>query len=108
MPYMLVCSNCKSLGVEGGELSVSRLCLGRDTIEMSDDDEKFVVSEDAGDEEATKEDDAGNERAAEKQCGDGNKREGCDDGNDVNDNVWPRSRMEARSYHCKLSIWKKF
>ncbi|KAJ8438307.1 hypothetical protein Cgig2_018787 [Carnegiea gigantea] len=42
-----------------------------------------------------------------KQCGDGNKKKGCADGNDVNDNVWPCSGMQARSYHRKLSIWKK-
>lgn len=98
----------RSLGVEGGEQPVSRLYLGGDTIEMSDDDEISVASKDAGDEEATMEDDARNERAVEKQCGDGNKRKGSADGNDVNDNVWPRSRMEARSYHRKLSIWKTF
>jgi len=108
MPYMLVCSNCRSLGVEGGELLASRLRLGGDTIEMLDDDEISVPSEDTGDEEATKEDDAGDERATEKQCGDGNRRKGCADGNDVNDNVWPRSGMEARSYHRKMRIWKKF
>ena len=83
---------------------MSRPCLGGDTIEMSDDDEISVALEDAGDEEATKEDNAGDERAAEKQYGDGNKRNWCTNENDVNDNVWPRSRMEARSYHCKLSI----
>ncbi|KAJ8438309.1 hypothetical protein Cgig2_018789 [Carnegiea gigantea] len=100
--------NSRSLGVEGGELLVSRLHLGGNTIEISDDDEISVASMDAGDEEATKEDDAGDERAAEKQCGDGNKTKGSADGNDINDNVWPRSGMEARSYHRKLSIWKKF
>ncbi|KAJ8439552.1 hypothetical protein Cgig2_007069 [Carnegiea gigantea] len=87
--------NCRSLGVEGGELPASRLRLGGDAIEKSDDDEISVASEDAGDEETTKEDDAGNEQAAEKQCGDGNKRKVCTNGNDVNDNVWPRSGMEA-------------
>ncbi|KAJ8444456.1 hypothetical protein Cgig2_005978 [Carnegiea gigantea] len=87
--------NCRSLGVEGGELPASRLRLGGDTIEMSDDDEIFVASEDASDEEATKEDDAEDERATEKQYG---------DGNDVNGNVWPHSGMEARCYHRKLSI----
>ncbi|KAJ8446008.1 hypothetical protein Cgig2_012352 [Carnegiea gigantea] len=79
--------NCRSLGVEGGELPASRLFLGGDTIEMSYDNEISVASEDAGDEEATKEDDARDERAAKKQCGDGNKRKGCADRNDVNDNV---------------------
>ncbi|KAJ8447480.1 hypothetical protein Cgig2_019474 [Carnegiea gigantea] len=108
MSYMLVCGNCRSLEVKRGELPASRLRPGGDTIEMSDDEEISVASEDAGDEEATKEDNAGDERAAEKQCGDGNKRKWCIDGNDVNDNVWPRSGMEARSYHRKLSIWKKF
>ncbi|KAJ8434820.1 hypothetical protein Cgig2_033542 [Carnegiea gigantea] len=57
-------SNCRSLGVKGGERPTSRLRLGGDTIEMSDDDEICVASEDAGDEEATKEDDAVDERAA--------------------------------------------
>ncbi|KAJ8423840.1 hypothetical protein Cgig2_024298 [Carnegiea gigantea] len=38
----------RSLGVEGGELLASRLHLGRDTIEMSDDDEISVASEDTG------------------------------------------------------------
>ncbi|KAJ8428909.1 hypothetical protein Cgig2_011651 [Carnegiea gigantea] len=51
--------NCRSLGCEGGELSASRLRLGGDTIEMLEDDEISVASEDAGDEEATNEDDAG-------------------------------------------------
>ncbi|KAJ8433491.1 hypothetical protein Cgig2_018025 [Carnegiea gigantea] len=100
--------NSRSLGVEGGELRGSRLRLRGDTIEMSDDDEISIATEDAGDEEATKEDNAGDERAAEKQCSDRNKRKGCTDGNGVNDNVWPRSGMEAQSYHRKLSIWKKF
>ncbi|KAJ8444476.1 hypothetical protein Cgig2_024040 [Carnegiea gigantea] len=58
--------NCRSLGVEGGKLSASRLHLRGDTIEMSDDNEISVASEDASDEEATKEDDVGDERAAEK------------------------------------------
>ncbi|KAJ8438784.1 LOW QUALITY PROTEIN: hypothetical protein Cgig2_009902 [Carnegiea gigantea] len=100
--------NCKSLEVEGGELPASSLRLGGDTIEMSDDDEISVASEDAGDQEATKKDNAGDERAAEKQYGDGNKRKGRTDGNDVNDNVWLCSGMEARSCHRKLSILKKF
>jgi len=104
MPYMLVCSNCSSLGVEGGELPASNLRLGGDTIEMSDDNEISVASEDAGDEEATEEDNAGDKGAAEKQCGDGNKRKGCANGDNVNDNMWPCSGMQARSYHCKLSI----
>ena len=86
---------------------MSRLRLRGDTIKMYDDDEIFVASEDASDEEATKEDDARDERAVEEQCGDGKKRKGCADGNDVSDNVWPHSRMQAQSYHCKLSIWKK-
>ncbi|KAJ8427958.1 hypothetical protein Cgig2_023253 [Carnegiea gigantea] len=77
----------RSVGVEGGEQSGSRLRLGGDTIEMSDDDEIYVASEDAGDREAVEEDNAGDEGAAEKRCGDGSKREACDDGNDVNDNV---------------------
>jgi len=61
MSYMLLCSNCRSLGVKGGELPARRLRLGRDTIEMSDGDEISVASEDAGDEEAIKEDNAGDE-----------------------------------------------
>ncbi|KAJ8428462.1 hypothetical protein Cgig2_012529 [Carnegiea gigantea] len=100
--------NCRSLGVKGGELPTSRLRLGGDTIEISYDNEISVASEDAGDEEATKEDNEGDERAAEKQCGDGNKKKGCTDQNDVNDNIWPRYGMEAQSYHRKMSIWKKF
>ncbi|KAJ8445906.1 hypothetical protein Cgig2_009835 [Carnegiea gigantea] len=69
--------NCRSLGVKGGELLASMLRLGGDMIEMSNDDEISVASEDADDEEATKEDDAGDERAAEKQCGDGKKERVC-------------------------------
>jgi len=65
MGNLLVCSNCRSLGSEGGERPASRLRLGGETIKMSDDDVISVTSEDAGD-EATKEDDAGNEQAAEK------------------------------------------
>ncbi|KAJ8444863.1 hypothetical protein Cgig2_029794 [Carnegiea gigantea] len=49
------------IGVEGGELPASRLCLGEDTIEISDDAEISVASEDAGDEEATNEDNEGDE-----------------------------------------------
>ncbi|KAJ8435246.1 hypothetical protein Cgig2_005298 [Carnegiea gigantea] len=81
MAYLLVYRNCRSLGSKGGG----------DTNEISDDDEIYVASEDAGDEETTKEDDVGDEQAAEKRCKDGNKRKGSADGNDVNDNVWPRS-----------------
>lgn len=29
------------------------------------------------------------------------------DGGDMNEKVWTRSGMQARSYHQKLSIWKK-
>ena len=107
MPYMLVCSNYRSIGVEGEKEPGSRLRLGGDTIEMSDDNEISVVLEDVGDREATEEDDAGDEGAAKKRCGDESKREGSDDGNDVNDNVWSHTGMQARSYHRKLSIWKK-
>jgi len=60
---------------------------------LSDDNEISVASEDVGDVEAAEEDDAGDEGAAEKKCGEGRKREGCDDGNDVNNNVWPHSEM---------------
>ncbi|KAJ8426145.1 hypothetical protein Cgig2_032836 [Carnegiea gigantea] len=49
--------NYMSLGVDGGELSASRLRLGGDIIEISDDDEISIASEDADDEKATKEDD---------------------------------------------------
>ncbi|KAJ8422878.1 LOW QUALITY PROTEIN: hypothetical protein Cgig2_027361 [Carnegiea gigantea] len=87
--YIYVAENAgsvRSLGVKGGELPASSLHLGGDTIKMSDDNDISVASKDAGDEEATKEDNAGDEQAAEKQCGDGNKRKGCVDGNDVNDN----------------------
>ncbi|KAJ8432255.1 hypothetical protein Cgig2_013908 [Carnegiea gigantea] len=103
----MVCSNYRSLGLEGGEQPASRLHLGGDTIEMSDDHEISVTSEDASGEEVTEEDDVGDEGVAAEQCGDGNKRKGCADGNDVNDNVWPRSHMHAQSHHRKLSIWKK-
>ncbi|KAJ8420118.1 hypothetical protein Cgig2_032310 [Carnegiea gigantea] len=65
------------------------------TIEMSYDNEISVGSKDAGDKEPTKEDDAGDEQAAEKRCVNGNKRQGCADGNDVNDSVWPCSGMQA-------------
>ncbi|KAJ8422133.1 hypothetical protein Cgig2_008647 [Carnegiea gigantea] len=81
-----------------GEQAASR----GDTIEMSDDDEISIASEDVGDEEATKKDDAGDERAAEKQCGDGNKREGCADGNDVNDNLG--KKMDQ--YKTEMLKWK--
>ena len=71
---------------------------------MSDDDEISVALEAAGDEEVTKEDDASDEQAVEKRCVDRNKRKGYADGNDVNENVWPHSAMQARSYHRKPSI----
>ncbi|KAJ8424632.1 hypothetical protein Cgig2_032812 [Carnegiea gigantea] len=80
----------------------SRLRVEGDAIELSDDDEISIASEDAGDAEAAEEDDAGDEGAVEKKCGKGSKREGCNDGNDVNDNAWPRSGMQGRSYHQKL------
>ncbi|KAJ8446385.1 hypothetical protein Cgig2_019278 [Carnegiea gigantea] len=51
-----------------GEQATSR----RDTIEMSDEDEISVASEDAGDREAAEEDDAGDEGAAEKRCANAN------------------------------------
>jgi len=104
MAYMLVWSNCRSLGSEGGELPASRLRLGGDTIEISDNNEISITSKDAGDEEATKDDDAGDKQTAEKRCDDRNKRKGSADGNDVNDNMWPRCGMQGRSYHRKLSI----
>jgi len=107
MPYILVCGNCRSMGVEGGEQAGSKQRLGGDTIEMLDDGKISITLEDAGDREAAEKDNAGDEGAAEKRCGDGSKREGCDDVNDVNDNVWPRSGMQARSYHRRLSICKK-
>ena len=66
MPYMLVCSNCRSLGVEGRELLASRLRLGGDTIEMLDDDEISIASDDGRDEEVNE-----------------------------NGNVWPRSGLQA-------------
>ncbi|KAJ8431304.1 hypothetical protein Cgig2_018376 [Carnegiea gigantea] len=86
----------RSLGVEGGEQPASRLRLGGDTIEMSNDDEISVASEDAGDEEVTEEDDAGDKGVAAEQCGDGNKRKGCADGNDVNDNNGVGERIEQK------------
>ncbi|KAJ8422109.1 hypothetical protein Cgig2_011152 [Carnegiea gigantea] len=76
----------RSLGAEGGELPASRLRLGGDTIELSDDDKISSVSEDASDEETTKEDNAGDEQSAERCCDDGNKRKGSADRNYVNNN----------------------
>ncbi|KAJ8436084.1 hypothetical protein Cgig2_000986 [Carnegiea gigantea] len=58
--------NCRSLGTEGGELPASRLRLGGDTIELSDDDEISIASEDTSDEETTKQDNASEEQSAEK------------------------------------------
>ncbi|KAJ8428406.1 LOW QUALITY PROTEIN: hypothetical protein Cgig2_024552 [Carnegiea gigantea] len=73
----------RSVGVEGGEQPGNRLRVGGDAIELSDDDEISIVSEDADDAEAAEEDDVGDEGAAENKCGEGSKREGCDDGNDL-------------------------
>ncbi|KAJ8450566.1 hypothetical protein Cgig2_020203 [Carnegiea gigantea] len=98
--------NCRSLGSEGAELPASRLRLGGDTIEMLDDDEISVASEDAGDEETTKEDDAGDEQAAEKRCDDGNKRKGFADGNDVNDNVGHLEKLGKKMDKYKTDILK--
>ncbi|KAJ8425356.1 hypothetical protein Cgig2_021919 [Carnegiea gigantea] len=61
----------------------NRLCVGGDAIELLDDNEILVALEDAGDAEAAEEDDAGDEGAAQSKCGEGSKREGCDDGNDL-------------------------
>ncbi|KAJ8430803.1 hypothetical protein Cgig2_005210 [Carnegiea gigantea] len=96
--------NYRSLGVERGELPASRLRLGGDTIEMSDDDEISVASKDAGDEEATKEDNAGDVRAAEKQCGDWNKRKWCTNGNDASDNELRCDMLCSRSIMCAIGL----
>ncbi|KAJ8424836.1 LOW QUALITY PROTEIN: hypothetical protein Cgig2_031571 [Carnegiea gigantea] len=83
------CDDSVEVGEEGGnnQARVKRYDFDKD---------------DVGDEEATKEDDAGDEQAAKTQCVDGNKRKGFADGNDVNDNGWPHSGIQARSYHQKL------
>jgi len=107
MAYVLLCMNCRSSDSEGGEQPALRLRLGGDIVELSYDDEISIASEDAGDEETIEQHDAGDEQSVEKGCDEGKKRKGCGDGNDVNDNVWPRSGMQAQNYHRKLSIWKK-
>ncbi|KAJ8424605.1 hypothetical protein Cgig2_014409 [Carnegiea gigantea] len=68
--------DCRSVGVEGGEQPGRRLCVGEDAIELPNDDEISVASEDAGDAKAAEEDNAGDEGAAQKKCGEGSKREG--------------------------------
>ncbi|KAJ8428623.1 hypothetical protein Cgig2_015741 [Carnegiea gigantea] len=101
--------NSKSLESKRGELPASRLRLRGDRIELSDDDEISVASEDAGDEETTKENDAGDEQVAEKRYDDGNKRKGSADGYDMNDN-WPprKARKEdgqAQAQDSDVEEW---
>ena len=56
----------------------------RGTIELYDDDEIFVVLDDVGDEEAMT-----------KGGEEGSKRSGCDEQNNENDSVYPRSGLQA-------------
>ncbi|KAJ8441226.1 hypothetical protein Cgig2_033950 [Carnegiea gigantea] len=97
-------ARCRSLGSEGRELPASRLRLGGDTMELSDDDEISIVSKDAGDEETTKEDDAGDEQPAKKRCDSGSKRKGSTDGNDVNDNRKLGKKMDKHKH--EILKWK--
>ncbi|KAJ8422358.1 LOW QUALITY PROTEIN: hypothetical protein Cgig2_034013 [Carnegiea gigantea] len=92
------------VGREGGRNQVigqrrrraaTEQAVSGDTIELSDDDEISLASEDAGDKKTTDQGNAG--------CDEGTKRKGCSDRNDVNDNVWPRFIMQARSYHPSLA-----
>lgn len=74
----------------------SRMRVGEEIIELYDDDETSVASEDEAD-----------DKAAVEGGEEGNKDRRVENSSDTNDNVWPRSGLHARSYYCKLTIWKK-
>ena len=74
----------------------SRVRVGGEIIEMSDDDEISVASEDMGEDEAAIQ---GGEESSQGKGG--------DERSDGNDSMWLRSGLQAQSYYRKLSIWKK-
>ena len=76
MPYKLVCRDYRYVGVEGGVQPGSRIRVGGDAIQLSNDDEISIASEDAGVAEAAEEDDAGDEGAAKKNAVKGAKGKG--------------------------------
>ena len=88
-------------GVRGsGECSddhpQTRVRVGGEVIQMSDDDEISVASEDVREDEAAVQ---GGEES--------NQGKGADERSNGNESVWLRSGLQAQSYYHKLSIWKK-
>lgn len=79
-----------------GDHTQSRLRLGEEIIELSDDDEIPMASDNVGDEKTPTE---GGEE--------GSKGSGGGERNNEDDSVWPRSGLQAQSYYHKLSVWKK-
>ncbi|KAJ8434662.1 hypothetical protein Cgig2_030048 [Carnegiea gigantea] len=75
-------------GGEGGKCGVEKLQtilqLEGEIIDMSDDDENSVMSDDAGEEDTT-----------DKGDDEGSTAKGSTEGNEGNDNVWPRSSLQA-------------
>jgi len=71
------------------------LRLGGEFIELFDDNEISIVSDDMGDEETT-----------ERRGDEGTKGRGCDEGNDKSDSIWPRTSLQAQSYYRMLSMRK--
>ncbi|KAJ8438541.1 LOW QUALITY PROTEIN: hypothetical protein Cgig2_024630 [Carnegiea gigantea] len=65
-------------------------------INVSDEDEISVTSNDAREEDTT-----------DKGGDEGRSGEEFAEGNEGNDIVWPRLGLQARNYSQKLSIWKK-
>ena len=63
---------------------------------MSHDNENSIMSDDAGEGDIT-----------DKGDDEGSTAKGSAEGNEGNDNVWPRSSLQARSYYRNLNIWKK-
>jgi len=90
----LICSCawlCRPLGSEGHEQPLSRQRLEGDLIEMSDDNNISVASDDAGDEDTIAPKNRGDEQSPQIGNDQGTKRKGYGVGKDVNENVWPQS-----------------
>ena len=68
---------CWSLGSEGHEQPLSRQRVEGDVIEMSDDDEVFVASDDAGDKDTIAQENQGDEQSPQTNSDQGTKRKGC-------------------------------
>ncbi|KAJ8429018.1 hypothetical protein Cgig2_014997 [Carnegiea gigantea] len=85
-------------GAEAGvQMSQTRLRLGEEIINILDEAEISVTSNDAGEEDTT-----------DKGGDEGRSGEESAERNEGNDIVWPRSGLQAGNYYQKLSIWKKF